>query len=70
MALAQDVGVLAGLNERFVDQNGAGDAGQSDGPTQAGAMPVEIRREWLVSLRCTTPAIDDFSFDYHARRRR
>ena len=35
----------------FVDQNGAGDAGPSDGPTQAGAMPVEIRREWLVSLR-------------------
>jgi hypothetical protein len=35
----------------FVDRNGAGDAGQSDGPTQAGAMPVEIRREWLVSLR-------------------
>ena len=34
-----------------VDQNGAGDAGPSDGPTQAGAMPVEIRREWLVSLR-------------------
>jgi hypothetical protein len=29
----------------FVDQNGAGDAGQSDGPTQARAMPVEIRRE-------------------------
>jgi hypothetical protein len=35
----------------FVDGNGAGDAGQSAGPTQAGAMPVEIRREWLVSLR-------------------
>ena len=35
----------------FVEQNGAGDAGPSDGPTQAGAMPVEIRREWLVSLR-------------------
>ena len=30
----------------FVDQNGGGDAGQFDGPTQAGAMPVEIRREW------------------------
>jgi hypothetical protein len=35
----------------FVDQNGAGDAGQSDGPTQAEAMPVEIRRGWPVSLR-------------------
>jgi hypothetical protein len=35
----------------LVDRNGAGDAGQSDEPTQAGAMPVEIRREWLVSLR-------------------
>ena len=35
----------------FVDQNGGGDAGQFDGPTQAGAMPAEIRREWLVSLR-------------------
>ena len=35
----------------FVDRNGAGDAGQSDGPTQAGTMPVEIRRECLASLR-------------------
>jgi hypothetical protein len=35
----------------FVEQNSAGDAGPSDGPTQAGAMPVEGRREWLVSLR-------------------
>jgi hypothetical protein len=39
----------------FVDQNGAGEAGQSDGPTQARAMPVEIRREWLVSLRLPKP---------------
>ena len=38
-------------DRRFVDRNGAGGAGRSDGPTQAGAMPVEIRREWLVSLR-------------------
>ena len=43
----------------FVDQNGAGDAGQSDGPTQAGAMPVEIRREWLVSLRWRIGGGDD-----------
>jgi hypothetical protein len=34
-----------------VDRECAGDAGQSDGPAQAGAVPVEIRREWLVSLR-------------------
>jgi hypothetical protein len=33
-----------------VDQNGAGDAGQSDAPMRACAMPVEIRREWLGSL--------------------
>jgi hypothetical protein len=52
MAAAQGVGVVAGLNERTGgDQNGVDDAGPSDGPTQAGAMPVEIRREWLVSLR-------------------
>jgi hypothetical protein len=37
MALAQGVGVLVGLNERGVL---AGDAGQSDGPTQVGTMPV------------------------------
>jgi hypothetical protein len=56
MASAQGVGVVAGLNERtggFVDQNGAGDAGPSDGPTQAGAMPVEIRRE----CRVGTPSL-------------
>jgi hypothetical protein len=37
-------------DRRFVDQNGAGDAGQSDGSTQAGALPVESRREWRVLL--------------------
>jgi hypothetical protein len=54
MALAQGVGVLAVLNERTkggVDQNGAGDGGQSDAPMRACAVPVEIRREWLGSLR-------------------
>jgi hypothetical protein len=48
MALAQGVGVLVGLNERGVL---AGDAGQSDGPTQVGTMPVAPRREWLGSIR-------------------
>jgi hypothetical protein len=36
---------------RFVGQNGAVVAGRWDGPTRAGAMPVESRREWRVSLR-------------------
>jgi hypothetical protein len=38
-------------DRRFLDQNGAAVAGQSDGSTQAGALPVESRREWRVLLR-------------------
>jgi hypothetical protein len=35
-------------DRRFLDQNGAAVAGQSDGSTQAGALPVESRREWVL----------------------
>jgi hypothetical protein len=37
--------------DRGIDRNGAGDAGESDGPTRVEAMPIEIRRGWLISLR-------------------
>jgi hypothetical protein len=36
--------------DRGIHRNGAGDAGESDGPTRAEAMPIEIRRGWLRSL--------------------
>jgi hypothetical protein len=35
----------------FVDRNDAGDAGRSAGPTQVEPAPVEIWREWRVSVR-------------------